>query len=141
MPKFVTICIIDDDDIYQFAITRTIIKHEIDTKNILVFSDGKEAITYITQNVDKTEDIPDVIFLDINMPVMDGWQFLDGFLKINSNIQKKVDIYMVSSSVDPADIDRAKKINVVTDYLVKPLSPEILKKIIEFHNSNLGAAS
>ena len=73
--------------------------------------------------------IPDVIFLDLNMPIMDGWEFLDEFLKIPRSLKKRITLYVVSSSIDPRDINRAKSISLVEDYLIKPITYEELKKV------------
>jgi CheY-like chemotaxis protein len=124
------VCIIDDDKIYQFTITRTI-EQEVVVKKILVFSDGEEAIEFLIDHVKNQEELPDVIFLDINMPIMDGWQFLEEYIKLKPKVDKKITIYMVSSSVDPADMDRAKKINEITNYLIKPVKQEQLRELIE----------
>lgn len=133
MTKPFIICLIDDDDIYQFTFTRGLKSNKV-AKKILVFSDGEEARDFMRDNVANTEVLPDVIFLDINMPVMDGWEFLEEFVKLKTKVQKKITIYMVSSSVDPADVERAKAISDVSDYLIKPVGESQLKQIIE----NLG---
>jgi CheY-like chemotaxis protein len=130
MSKPFIICIIDDDDVYQFTVTRTIEKHKL-AKKILVFSDGEEAVQFLIDNISKNENLPDVIFLDINMPIMDGWQFLEEYVNLKPRIGKKITIYMVSSSIDSVDTDRAKKISDISDYIIKPIKPEMLKEIIE----------
>lgn len=130
MTKPFIICLIDDDDIYQFTFTRGLKSNKV-AKKILVFSDGEEARDFMRDNVANTEVLPDVIFLDINMPVMDGWEFLEEFVKLKTKVQKKITIYMVSSSVDPADVERAKAISDVSDYLIKPVGESQLTQIIE----------
>nr|WP_321222116.1 response regulator [uncultured Psychroserpens sp.] len=74
------------------------------------------------------ENLPDIILLDINMPIMDGWQFLDEFVKIESH--KLITIYIVSSSIDPQDIKRAKKYQNISNYIVKPITIKKLKTIM-----------
>lgn len=136
MSKPFIICIIDDDDVYQFTVTRTIEANKL-AKKILVFSDGEQAIQFLVDNVANNENVPDVIFLDINMPIMDGWQFLEEYVKIKPRIGKRITIYMVSSSVDPVDVERAKKISELSDYIIKPVTPNKLKDIIEaLENTN-----
>ena len=130
MNKPLIICIIDDDDVYQYTITKAIQKNSI-VKKILVFSDGKEGIDFLIDNIANVEDIPDIIFLDINMPIMDGWQFLEQYVKLKPRVGKKVTIYMISSSVDPVDVERAKAISEISDYLIKPIKSEQVKEIIE----------
>jgi CheY-like chemotaxis protein len=130
MSKPFIICIIDDDDVYQYTVTRAI-EHNKLAKKILVFSDGEEAIQFLVDNISKNENLPDVIFLDINMPIMDGWQFLEEYVNLKPRIGKKITIYLVSSSVDSADLDKAKKISEISDYIIKPIKQEMLKEIIE----------
>ena len=130
MSKPLIICIIDDDDVYQFTITKAIKKNSI-VKKILVFSDGKEGIDFLIDNIANVEDIPDIIFLDINMPIMDGWQFLEEYVKLKPRVGKKVTIYMISSSVDPVDVTRAKAMSEISDYLIKPIKSEQVSEIIE----------
>ena len=75
--------------------------------------------------------LPDVILLDLNMPVMDGSDFLERYLMLEPRIGKKIHIYIVTSSVDPVDVERANRINAVTDYFVKPLTRDKLVSILE----------
>ncbi|MBC8768959.1 response regulator [Arenibacter sp. BSSL-BM3] len=137
MNSSLNVCIVDDDDIYQFTIVKTLKALEL-TDRIMVFSDGEEALEFMLDNINEDDELPDVIFLDIDMPVMDGFQFMEEYVKIKSNIGKKITIYMVSSSVDPADIERAKKISEITDYIVKPITHDQLKSIIQELESNGG---
>ncbi len=130
MTKPFIICIVDDDDIYKFTITRTIEIQNL-AKKILIFSDGEEAINFMIDNVGNSQHLPDIIFLDINMPVMDGFQFMEEYVKIKPRVGKKVTIYMVTSSVDPVDVDRANKISEISDYIVKPIEPEQLSAIVD----------
>jgi len=126
----INICIVDDDDIYQFTVVKTLELLEFE-KNILSFSDGEEALAFLVNNLNKNQKLPDVIFLDINMPIMDGFQFMEEYGKIKSQLGKKTVIYMVSSSVDPVDIERAKRISDVSDYIIKPIEPGKLKSVME----------
>lgn len=114
------ISIVDDDKIYQFTMTKTI-EATRRFKKILVFSDGEEAFGFLTENQSNPEFLPDIIFLDINMPYMDGWEFLAEFALLKPKLAKKIIVYMVSSSVSELDINRAKEISEVTDYIIKPI--------------------
>lgn len=80
----------------------------------------KPSISFF-ENKDNSELLPDVIFLDINMPIMNGWQFLDEFKKMQNSIDKNITIYLVSSSFDDRDISRSKDYAEVTDYIIKPV--------------------
>lgn len=123
-------CIIDDDKIYV-----NLIKKIIETKklcdNLLIFNDGKQSIDYFEALLSNlSEDkIPDVIFLDLNMPVMDGWGFIERFTKIKNKFGKVITVYIVSSSINPNDLDRAKTFSSVEDYLIKPVRIDDLVSI------------
>lgn len=120
--------IVDDDQIYVFGLKKLIAINNL-CKNILVFENGEKAMNYITPIMKNSEQLPDVILLDLNMPVMDGWEFLDEFVKIKPHLSKKIQIYMVSSSINPADIARAKQYEELSDYLIKPISIEELHRV------------
>ena len=128
--KLPLIGIIDDDKIYHFMLTR-IIKHNKLAERVIDFYDGEKAIEYLTDNTATKENIPDIIFVDNNMPIMDGWQFIDAYTRLEPEIKKNVYIFMVSSSIDPIDIERASKINQISDYIVKPIKLEEVKAIID----------
>lgn len=123
-------CIIDDDHIYVNLIKRILEAKNL-CDNLLVFKNGQEGINYFEALLENlTEDnIPEIIFLDINMPVMDGWQFLDDFTKIKNKFGKVITLYIVSSSINPLDVKRAKEISSVKDYLIKPVTIEELETI------------
>jgi CheY-like chemotaxis protein len=129
MKKINTFCIIDDDDIYQFT-TSLILKKTDLVNKIILFSNGLKAINFLKDELGNIENIPDVLFLDINMPIMDGWEFLKEYLLIKPMIPKTVIIYMVSSSVDERDVLKANSISEISGYLVKPISSQNIKEVI-----------
>jgi CheY-like chemotaxis protein len=94
-----------------------------------VFNNGKEALDTFLQDIEAGNELPEVILLDINMPVMDGWEFLDEYVKVKHKIKNKVKIYMVSSSVNLSDLDKAKTYDDIVDYVVKPIKSSDLQKI------------
>ncbi|WP_108808328.1 response regulator [Aquimarina spinulae] len=127
MKKIDIACIIDDDPIFVFGIKK--IMELVDFCNgFMVFRNGEEALNNLKAIISANEKLPDVILLDLNMPVLDGIQFLEEFVKVPC--KKKIIIYVVSSSVDPEDILRAKSFEYVSDYIVKPISVEKLKDIL-----------
>ncbi len=121
-----TICLVDDDQIFRFTFSRTL-KSVLQERPLLMFADGAEAIEYIISNQNEQSALPDVLFLDINMPVMDGWQFLDEFAVLKQGLCKPIVIKMLSSSVDPADIEEAQNRPEVSQYIVKPFTPDGMK--------------
>jgi CheY-like chemotaxis protein len=130
MDNILKTCIVDDDSIYRFTMVKTLESTKF-PMDIMVFSDGEEAINFMLDNIDENSKYPDVIFLDIDMPIMDGFQFMEEYIKIKPRVGKKITIYMVSSSMDPLDIERANTISAISDYIVKPIGVGRLKKIIE----------
>jgi len=117
-----TVCVIDDDEIYVYGLKKIITIKQL-APNLLEFSNGKDAIEFIA-NPENSDQLPDVIFLDINMPIMDGWGFMESFVKIKSQLGKKITIYMVSSSINDEDVRRAKSISDISQYIVKPVTRE-----------------
>ncbi|MBN9296527.1 MAG: response regulator [Filimonas sp.] len=120
--------LIDDDKIYLFGLRKMI---EISKRcdSITEFSNGSEAIRKLQTMVDSPELLPDIIFLDINMPVMDGWQFLTAFDLLKKQLSRQIIIYMISSSIDDRDIERAKQLDAVKNYIIKPLPFDKLQSI------------
>ncbi len=128
MKKIEHLFVVDDDKIYQFIVKKEI---ELSQKvnKISFFTDGDKAFTALSEIVKNNNEIPDIILLDINMPVMDGWGFLDEFQKIRRTIAKPCYIYLVSSSVDERDMERSKQYADVVGYIVKPLKRDKLDTI------------
>ncbi|MBN8854126.1 MAG: hypothetical protein BGO55_07015 [Sphingobacteriales bacterium 50-39] len=128
--KLSTAGIIDDDQIYQLVMKRTIEQSGM-VRDILQFYDGEEAINYFKEKQQTPEDLPELILLDINMPYMDGWQFLDEFIKIPFKGNYKRIIYIVTSSSTTEDQNKAKEYEVVSGYHVKPITKDMLEQIMQ----------
>lgn len=129
MNKLQTSCIIDDDDIIVYGAKR-IMKEISFSDHILVFNNGQDALTGLKEVGANGEDFPSVIFLDLNMPIMDGWEFLEAFIKFPGFQKENVTIYIISSSVDPRDLLRAKEYSIVSKYILKPITTEDLKNVL-----------
>ncbi|MBL4663824.1 MAG: response regulator [Flavobacteriaceae bacterium] len=131
-------CIIDDDDVYI-----NLIKKIIDIKNLsenlLVFKNGQEALDYFKSIMGNLsdKDFPEIILLDLNMPVMDGWKFLNEFTEIKRCSKIKTTLYIVSSSINPYDIEKAKSYSLVTDYLIKPVNIDQFEALFIKHSTLL----
>jgi len=124
-----SIYIIDDDPITVFGI-RKMLDRTISFNTISTYGNGKLAIDGIKKIIKTNKTAPEVIFLDINMPIMDGWQFLEEFIGLP--IKNKVRINIVTSSIDPLDYKNWEVFNEKTDHLItfntKPIK---LDKIAE----------
>jgi CheY-like chemotaxis protein len=124
------IWVVDDDAIYQVIINKIIQKSEMFSA-CSSFKNGKEAVSALHKIIEKTELIPDIILLDINMPVMDGWEFMEEIKTIKTQINKKVIIYIVSSSIAIEDKNKSKEFNDVFAFISKPVNVNDIMKIAE----------
>ncbi len=115
------VLIIDDSNVEIFIAQHLINKKKISEK-ISTFTTVEESLTYLN-SIDKLEEFPDLIFLDINMPVLNGFDFLERFLEFPNTFQEQCEVIMLTSSDDPKDKDRAMNYTVVKDYFIKPLKP------------------
>lgn len=122
------VCIIEDDPIHAF-ITKRFLDLSGRVKNIMIYKDGKEAYDNLKMIVEGAAKLPELILLDLNMPVWDGWDFLEEFTKIQ--VQSTITIYILTSSNDPADLERAAKYNLNEHFLVKPITLEQLTSVLE----------
>ncbi|WP_338645493.1 response regulator [Flavobacterium sp. KS-LB2] len=111
--------IIDDDKLTVKLMSILISKSKF-CEEIHSFNNAQFAIDKLKENWNETDILPDAILLDLNMPVMDGWQFLDEFIHLP--IKKEISIFIMTSSIDPADIEMAKKYDVIKDYIMKPIT-------------------
>lgn len=135
MKKIDLVCIIDDDPMHVF-ITKKYVELSGFVESVLVCKDGKDAYDTLTCLLTNNSKLPEVIFLDLNMPIWDGWYFLDEFVKIP--IQQKITIYLLTSSNNEEDLLRAKKYSLSSNYLIKPLKQhqikDVLAELIEFES-------
>ena len=124
----VSILLVDDDEINNF-ISIKLIKKALANANITACLNGRFAIDELSR-IQKTDPdlLPDFILLDINMPIMNGWEFLDEYKRLNLDPAGKSKIYIISSSVFSNDITKAKSYPLVKNFVSKPLSVE---KIVE----------
>lgn len=129
----VSTCIIDNNTTYVYGFKKLLSLKNLSSQ-ISTFNNGSEAIAYL-KNPLNVNNLPDIIFLDISMPVMDGWEFMDEFAEIKSQLGKKITIYILSSSADNNDIERAKKNSDISDYIIKPADVSHLAKIFRDLNA------
>tara|TARA_B110000211_G_C14083993_1_gene555854 strand:- start:1735 stop:2145 length:411 start_codon:yes stop_codon:yes gene_type:complete len=131
-----TILLIDDDEATNVLHKREIEKSEIEAE-VTVAINGEEGLKVILDLIKSGEALPSVIFLDINMPRMNGWEFLDEYEKVtkgndvNSNV-----VVMLTTSLNPDDRERASSYKSICKYLTKPLRRAILPEVFEICNIN-----
>ncbi len=131
--KYHNVMLIDDNEIDNLINQKMIEAADI-CENIFVHSGAKGAIEFL-KNIEKLAKgpldlyLPEVIFLDIDMPLMDGFQFLDEFDKLSDIVKNNCKVVMLTSSLNPQDMNKAKKNKFVLKYLNKPLTQDNLKKI------------
>ncbi|QLE01651.1 response regulator [Galbibacter sp. BG1] len=122
------ICLIDDDPITIFSVKKLIEVTQI-TQNVISFNNGIEALKYYRN--EENDIFPELILLDLNMPIIDGWEFIDSFSKME--ISKTTSIYILTSSINPEDVkkvsDYDKKHAFSIKHLIKPVTKDKLKSL------------
>ncbi|MFN4005902.1 MAG: response regulator [Chitinophagaceae bacterium] len=129
MAKFNNVLLVEDDPITVLVCER-IIKMTGFSEVVNTMDNGKDAIEFIKEKIASDhKNLPDVIFLDINMPIMNGWEFLQHFDTIKEQLPKLPQIFILSSTVDPEDFKRAASYPTVKNFISKPLIKEHLDEI------------
>jgi CheY-like chemotaxis protein len=132
--RAISILLVDDDEINNF-ISIKLIKKALTTTEIVACLNGKFAIEQLIEMQRKGLDkLPDFILLDINMPVMNGWEFLDEYKRLSIDPLGKTKIFIISSSVFSNDINKARSYPLVKSFISKPLSVEKIKEMFEIEN-------
>jgi CheY-like chemotaxis protein len=127
MKKYKTVLMIDDNDIDGF-VTKKIIEKSGFAKNVILKKSAFKALEYLRSNDSSGKNFPDIIFLDLRMPEMDGFKFLDEFEKLNNDSSNNCKIVVFSSSIDTDDYNRVKNNKFVKKYIRKPISMEAIKE-------------
>jgi CheY-like chemotaxis protein len=137
LSKKVEILIIDDDQVNNFVLRNIILRAYPDAR-IVTQPEGMSALDYLAERQKNKEDLPGIVLLDINMPVMSGFEFLDRFHKQFEN--PNCFIYMVSSSISKSDQQKANSYGSVQGYITKPLVNQNIVFIVEeyLHSLNDG---
>ena len=129
-------CLIDDDDVYINLIKKIIHARKL-SEDLLIFKNGQEALDHFKVLSTQANDasFPEIILLDLNMPVMDGWSFLQEFGQIQKPESINTTLYIVSSSIDPYEIEKAKSFEDVEDYLAKPVNIDQFSDLFTRHSA------
>ncbi len=119
-----------DDDSITLMLCKKVISRASFCKEIMTLQNGEEAINYfntLKYSNNKTFSLPQLIFLDLNMPVMGGWEFLDYFINAEFSEFNTIKVVILSSTIDPEDLEKSKNYPMVIDFLPKPISKSMLE--------------
>lgn len=122
------VMLVDDNDVDNYISQRMIELSDFSEK-ILVKNNGKSALEYLEEHQDNSEQLPDIIFLDISMPIVDGYVFLYEFEKYSELLKSKSKVVILTSSDNKQDIDRMTDNEFVFKYVTKPLTEVTLNEI------------
>lgn len=134
MSLFQTVLLIDDDSISNF-ITEKLILRENFAREVTSFLSAEAALSYLKDLEKDQQQAPDIIFLDLNMPEMDGWEFMTAFKQFPQGFTANSRVFMLSSAVDSKDIVQARNMEEIEDFISKPLTREDMGVIRERSNN------
>lgn len=121
---------IDDSPLDHYILKRILHKYNL-TYEVNCTADGEEVIQFLKQHRRDENTLPDVILLDLYMPDFSGWTFLEKLQKLHLKLAKPVKIYILSASINPNDIDRARRIPMVRSFVFKPITRDALQKLVD----------
>jgi len=123
------IMLVDDNSADNYYHERIIIKNDA-ADHVVIKESGLDALEYLESTINPDNPLPDLIFLDINMPGMNGWEFLEEFKKLDKALQSKLIVIMLTTSVNPEDEALAKTYDILAEFKTKPLTKEMLEDIL-----------
>lgn len=121
--------IVDDDKLYTLLLTKTLNKLNA-AENIHTFHNGQDAIDALRKTIDDRPSLPELIFLDINMSIMDGWEFMEEYKRLKAESNVGTVIYVASSSISSDDMAKAKSDKEIHDYIIKPIHANTIIDIL-----------
>lgn len=130
--KLNCILLVDDDEATNF-LNRMVIEEVDCTYRVEIMQSAKDALNYLTNASNGGYPRPDLVFLDINMPAMDGWEFLEKYHQLSDNQKAKIVVVMLTTSDNPEDQLKARKFTGVSGFRNKPLSNDSLREILREH--------
>ena len=120
---------IDDDPIDHFLMKHILRgKNYFDTTTYTIY--GELVLDYIEENKNEPEKLPDMIFVDLNMPLYSGWEFLERMQQMRSGINKDIQVYVISSSLRPDDKETSSKYSFVNEFISKPVDNSEIERIV-----------
>ncbi|MBT8252605.1 MAG: response regulator [Bacteroidia bacterium] len=126
--KFNCVLLIDDDETSNY-INKYIINEAGFAENVKIVENGQKALDYLKSNNDSEYLRPNLIFLDMNMPVMNGWEFLEQYKKLEEELQSEMVVVMLTTSLNPDDKANAERNESINHFMNKPLTPEMLQEL------------
>lgn len=130
--KIKCILLIDDDKVTNFY-NKKIVKRHSQYEDVIALTSGQEALNFIKDAIKGITIKPDLIFLDINMPAMNGWEFIEHYKSLDKTFTESIKLVMLTTSNNPEDLKKSKSIETINDYINKPLSIDILSEVLELH--------
>lgn len=124
-----------DDDKTTLMLIKMVTEKASFAKDVITALNGREGLEYyhnlLKESQDKREDYPQLIFLDLNMPVMNGWEFLDEFVENIYPQFPDTKVVILSSSANPVDKEKAKQYPIIIGYISKPITADLLKMLVK----------
>jgi len=127
--------LIDDNPIDHYIVRTMLYNNEVCKQATYTF-DGSMVLEFIEENRAAKHLLPDGIFLDLTMPDLSGWEFLDKFEKIKDSLDKQIELYVMTSSVRESDKERSSKYGCVNSFISKPLTKQVLNNICQQQQLN-----
>jgi len=121
--------IIDDDDISKYVMKRYL--NQLSVTKVIEFPDSVQPLKFIQDNYNSLDKLPDIIFLDLHMPILNGFDFIKDFQTVVPKINKKINVVMLTSSINAEDVDQAKTFPEISDYFIKPIKHRDLARIMK----------
>ncbi|MFV5696384.1 response regulator [Flavobacterium sp. LB3P122] len=128
-PKFEKIIIVDDNPIERYCSSRMILNNNFG-KKVIEFSLASEALAYLEENQENTDQMPQIIFIDLYMPHFSGFEFLEAYDKLPLTVKNKSKVFIISNTIDNLDIVRVSRDPNVVSFQQKPITKEFLDRII-----------
>jgi len=119
-----------DDDYATNYLHQLFLEESERVENVLVAKSADEALAILKAGMD-TDQIPEIIFLDINLPAKNGWEFIDEYSEIVGEASKNSKVIMLSTSENPRDMEKSKEYKLIKEYRIKPLSVPIINEIVD----------
>lgn len=124
------VLLIDDSEIDNY-INKAIISKSTRITDVVVKTSGVKALDYLKEIEEKLDEFPDIIFLDIRMPEMDGYEFIENYKGLPQENKDKCRIFMLSSSINPKDLERSESYNEIEKHLSKPLAHHNIEELLK----------